>query len=73
MLYPGAERIPAPPAPEGFPSRIMAYGYFKSRENWHPRQVDELYLDELEWIPVYNEAIDAATEYIRKQEEFYNR
>jgi hypothetical protein len=50
--------------PEGFNSKIFIYGWFKRNGNWHPREVDELYIDELEWIPIYEQAIDEATEYI---------
>lgn len=59
-----------PPFPEGFPPKILVYGYFKNNGDWHPRQVDELTLEELEWIPVYNEAISEAREFIQKQENF---
>jgi hypothetical protein len=65
--------IPAPPFPEGFPPKIMVYGWFKRNGDWHPREVDELYLDELEWIPIYEQAVDEAVEYVRKQNEFRNK
>ena len=64
--------IPCPPLPDGFPSKIFVYGWFKRNGDWHPRQVDELYLDELEWIPVYEEAVSAAEEYINKSTEFHS-
>lgn len=56
--------------PDGFPTKIFVYGWFKRNGNWHPREVDDLYLDELEWIPVYEEAIALAEEYIDKQNQY---
>jgi hypothetical protein len=64
---------PCPPLPEGFPRKIFVYGWFKRNGNWHPREVDELHLDELEWIPVYEEAMSLAEEYINKQSEFHSK
>jgi hypothetical protein len=60
----------APDFPQGFPPKILVYGYFKRNGDWHPRQVDELTLEELEWIPIYEEAIFEAQEYIRKTSQF---
>jgi hypothetical protein len=65
--------VPCPPIPAGFPTKVFVYGWFKRNGNWHPREVDELYLDELEWIPVYEEAMDLAEEYISKQNEFQRK
>jgi len=62
--------VPCPPIPDGFPSKIFVYGWFKRNGNWHPREVDELYLDELEWIPIYEAALSDAEEYISKTAEF---
>jgi hypothetical protein len=62
-----------PPWPDGFPPKILVYGYFKRNGDWHPRQVDELTLEELEWIPVYEEAISQTQEFIRKQQNFQNK
>lgn len=61
--------VPAPPFPEGFPPKIMIYGWFKRNGDWHPREVDELTIEELEWIPIYESAVDEAAEYIRKQDQ----
>ncbi len=47
---------------------MFVYGWFKRNGNWHPREVDELYLDELKWLPMYEEAINVAAELISKQE-----
>jgi hypothetical protein len=62
-----------PPFPEGFPAKILVYGYFERNWNWHPRQVDELTLDELEWLPLYDEAVSDAAEFVRKQGQFQNK
>lgn len=59
-----------PPFPDGFPPKILVYGYFKKDTGWHPREVDELTLEELEWIPIYEEALAEAREFIHKQENF---
>ena len=59
--------VPCPPMPVGFPAKIFVYGWFKRNGNWHPREVDELYVEELEWIPMYEEALMLAEEYIDKQ------
>jgi hypothetical protein len=59
-----------PAMPEGFPLKILAYGYFKRNGDWHPRQVDELTLEELEWLPVYEDAVTEAAEFIQRQEKF---
>lgn len=63
----------SPDFPEGFPLRILVYGYFKRNGDWHPRQVDELTLEELEWIPLYEEAIHEAREYIEKTSQFQGK
>jgi hypothetical protein len=62
-----------PPFPEGFPPKILVYGYFERNWNWHPRQVDELTLEELEWLPVYDEAVSDAAEFVRKQDQFQSK
>jgi hypothetical protein len=62
-----------PPFPEGFPAKILVYGYFERNWNWHPRQVDELTLEELEWLPVYDDAVSDAAEFVRKQGQFQNK
>jgi hypothetical protein len=65
--------MPCPPLPEGFPPKIFVYGWFKRNGDWHPREVDELYIEELEWIPVYEEAVSAAEEYISRTNEFTSK
>jgi hypothetical protein len=62
-----------PPFPDGFPPKILVYGYFERNWNWHPRQVDELTLEELEWLPVYDDAVNEAAEFLRKQQNFQKR
>ena len=39
--------------------------YFARTRQWTPRQVDELTLDELFWLPVMEEASQAAAEQLR--------
>jgi hypothetical protein len=52
---------------------MLIYNWFARARNWHPRQVDELGLDEMEWLPVLEEAVLAASEQIAKEQEFYNK
>jgi hypothetical protein len=61
-----------PPWPDGFPQKILVYGYFKKDQGLHPREVDELTLEELEWIPIYDEAMAEAREFIRRQDQYQN-
>lgn len=51
-----------PKYPEGFPQRMLVYNWFGRMRDWHPRMVDELYLDEMEWLPIVEEAVQAAIE-----------
>ena len=53
--------------PEGFPTKMLLYNWFRRTANWHPREVDELYLDELEWFPIVEEAIQDAVDRISKE------
>jgi hypothetical protein len=41
---------------------VLAYDFFAHQYNWTPRQVDELSLDEMFWLPVLTEARGNATE-----------
>jgi hypothetical protein len=48
-----------PPAfqlPQGMPLRMMTYDKFSDERGWDPRVVDELYDDELFWLPVIKAA-----------------
>jgi hypothetical protein len=65
--------VPCPPLPDGFPAKIFVYGWFKRNGDWHPREVDELYIEELDWIPVYEAALVAAEEYISRTNEFHSK
>jgi len=56
-----------PPYPEGFSGRYMMYHWFAQVHGWTPRQVDELGLGELFWLPVMKEASDLAAEQIRER------
>lgn len=46
----------------------MVYDMFAEVRGWHPRQVDELTLDELDWLPVMSEARAKATRQIASQQ-----
>lgn len=48
---------------------MMVYNWFARNRNWHPRQVDELDLDEVEWLPLLEEACLQAADVIRKEEQ----
>lgn len=54
-----------PSYPEGFPSRMLAYNWFARLRGWDPRIVDELTLEEIEWLPVVEEAVQLAAEQLR--------
>jgi len=41
---------------------MLVYNWYARARNWHPRQVDELHLDEMEWLPIIEEAVQAALE-----------
>jgi hypothetical protein len=51
---------------------MLAYNFFGRSRNWHPRQVDELDLDEVEWLPLLEEACLQASDVIRKEEQAQN-
>jgi hypothetical protein len=61
-----------PPWPDNFPQKILVYGYFRKDQGFHPREVDELTLEELDWMPIYDEAMAQAREFIHKQDKFQN-
>lgn len=48
---------------------MLIYNWFARARNWHPREVDELSLDEMEWLPLCEEAVQIASETIAKQNE----
>ena len=39
---------------------MFTYLRFYRAKNWHPRWVDRLFMDEEYWLPVMEEAFDAA-------------
>ena len=47
--------------------RLLVYNYYRKLNGWHPRQVDELELDEVEWLPVLEAASVEASEIIQKE------
>jgi len=57
-----------PPAfslPADMPERMLVYDQFAEMYGWHPREVDRLDLDELEWLPVVRTAKANAAEQLR--------
>lgn len=56
-----------PGFPPGFPVKMLVYNWFARARNWTPRQVDELSLDEMEWLPIIEEAVQLASETAAKQ------
>lgn len=56
-----------PPAfrlPQGMPPRMLTYDKFSDERGWDPRVVDELYDDELFWLPVISTAKAAAAKQV---------
>lgn len=47
--------------------RMIIYNWYARSHNWHPRLVDELDLDEVEWLPLMEEAVHQAQEVIQKE------
>lgn len=52
---------------------MMIYNWFARAHHWTPRQVDELGLDEVEWLPLLEEACHEASEVIQKEIESQSR
>ena len=46
---------------------MMIYNWYARAYNWSPRVVDELELDEVEWLPLLAEGVAQATETISKE------
>jgi hypothetical protein len=46
---------------------MVVYNWFARARNWPPRVVDELDLDEVEWLPLLEEACQQASEVIQKE------
>lgn len=46
---------------------MIIYNWFAKAYNWPPRVVDELDLEEVEWIPLIAEGIAQAQETIQKE------
>ena len=51
---------------------MMVYNWFARTRNWHPRQVDELELDEVEWLPLLEEACLQASDVVQQEERAQN-
>lgn len=51
---------------------MLVYSWYARTHNWTPQQVDELSMEELEWIPLLAEAIGQAQEVMQKQDEAQN-
>jgi hypothetical protein len=58
-----------PRYPDRFPSRMLAYDRYAGEQDWHPREVDELELDELFWLPVIREAKMTAVQQVSAAKE----
>lgn len=43
------------------------YNWFARAHDWSPRMVDELELEEVEWLPLMEEAAQQAQETIQKE------
>jgi hypothetical protein len=50
----------APKNPEGFPEGMWMYHHFAQKWGWTPQQVDELTLEQCQWLPLIGQAQDAA-------------
>lgn len=48
---------------------MIIYNFFARAHDWSPRVVDELDLDEVEWLPLLEEAAAQASETIQKEME----
>lgn len=46
---------------------MIIYNWFARARSWTPRQVDELDLEEVEWLPLLEEACLQASEVIQKE------
>ena len=46
---------------------MIVYNWFARARGWHPRQVDELEPDEVEWLPLLEEACQQASDVIQKE------
>lgn len=46
---------------------MMIYNWYARAHHWHPRQVDELNLEEVEWLPILEEACQQASEVLQKE------
>lgn len=46
---------------------MVVYNWYARCHHWPPRVVDELDLDEVEWIPLLEEACMQASEVIQKE------
>jgi hypothetical protein len=51
-----------PEYPRGFSDRMLVYDFFAESRHWTPRQVDELTLDEVFWLPLVEAARHLARE-----------
>lgn len=46
---------------------MLVYHYFARTLGWTPRQVDELDIEEMDWLPVLTDAFGAAQDRIQAQ------
>lgn len=47
---------------------MLIYHWFAKTYRWTPRQVDELYLEETEWLPMIGQASSLAEEVLQSEE-----
>lgn len=52
---------------------MLVYNWYAQKRNWTPQQVDELSLEQVEWLPLLSEALEEAQEVLQKQDEAQNR
>ena len=64
---------PAFKLPRGMPLRMLVYDRFADERGWNPRVVDELYDDELYWLPVIKAAKQDAAQQITAIEAAKNK
>jgi hypothetical protein len=65
--YHGYPNSSVPDYPENFPVKMLIYHWFSRVKSWHPREVDKLTLEEVEWIPILHEASELASDIISRE------
>lgn len=52
---------------------MLIYHHFARLRNWTPRQVDELTIEEMDWLPLLEEATTDALEVLEAEHRAQNR